>query len=284
MCKRILVTGADGFIGDHLVKYLADKGYWVRGVDIKQPEFELIDLRRWDNCLTAVRGVEEVYHLAADMGGFGYISAYHADITRNDLLINTHMLEASRLARVQRFLFSSSACIYPEYRQRSADVTPLKEEDAYPADPEEGYGWEKLLTEKLCQYYYEDYGLETRVVRFHNVYGPLGTYEGGKEKASASLCRKIALAGKVDEIEVWGDGEQTRSFMYVDDCVEGIDRLMPSDYHQPLNLGTERLVTINELIDLIARIGGKTTLKKHDRTKRKASGAATATTAGWVRC
>jgi GDP-D-mannose 3',5'-epimerase len=177
------------------------------------------------------------------------------------------MLEASRINGVKKFLFSSSACVYPQYRQNTPDVTPLKEEDAYPADPEPGYGWEKLFTEELCRYYWQDYKFETRIVRFHNVYGPLGTYEGGREKAPAAICRKIALAKNGDEIEVWGDGNQTRSFMYIDDCIEGLIRIMASDYREPLNLGTDRLVTINELVDIVAKIAGKNIKKKHDLTK-----------------
>jgi GDP-D-mannose 3', 5'-epimerase len=275
MSTKVLVTGAGGFIGHHLVKYLSERGYWVRGVDIKEPEYEataadeflLLDLRYWENCQQAVDGVDHVYHLAADMGGIGYITANHADIARNDILINTHMLEAGRQAGVSRFLFSSSACIYPEYRQNEADVTALQEDDAYPAMPEEGYGWEKLFTEKLCQYYQEDFEMETRVARFHNVYGPLGTWDGGKEKAHAAISRKIAKAEDVDEIDIWGDGSQTRSFMYIDDCVEGVYRIMHCDYHLPLNLGTDELVTINELVDIVARIAGKKIEKQHDLTK-----------------
>src|SRR6266853_1397433 len=240
--SRLLVTGAGGFIGHHLVKRLKADGHWVRGVDLKYPEyeassadeFEILDLRKAEACLLATRGgIDEVYNLAADMGGIGYITANHADISRNNILINAHMLEASRQNGVKRFLFSSSACVYNQSKQKDPEVTPLREEDAYPADPEPGYGWEKLFAEELCRYYYKDYGFETRIVRFHNVYGPLGTYDGGKEKAPAAISRKVALA---------------------------------YDGGDALNLGTDELVTINGLVDMVSEIAGKRLVKRHNLT------------------
>jgi nucleoside-diphosphate-sugar epimerase len=201
--------------------------------------------------------IDEVYALAADMGGMGFISSHHAEILHNNALINLHTLEAAHLAGVGRYLYSSSACIYPEYLQKEADVKPLREDDAYPAQPQDAYGWEKLITEKLCQYYASDYGMETRIVRFHNIFGPNGTWDGGREKVPAALCRKIAMVDDGGEIEIWGDGEQTRSFCHVDDCVEGIYRLMRSSYREPLNLGRDEIISINDLARLIIEISGK---------------------------
>jgi GDP-D-mannose 3', 5'-epimerase len=270
---KALVTGAGGFIGHHLVTELKRQGYWVRGADLKYPEYNAtdaheflqLDLRRWENCLQATQGVDEVYALAADMGGMGFISAHHAQILHNNSLINLHTLEAARTNGVKRYLYTSSACVYPEYKQLDTQVTPLKEEDAYPAQPQDAYGWEKLIAERLCQHYREDYHIETRIVRFHNIFGPLGTWDGGREKAPAAICRKVAVAklNGAHEIDIWGDGEQTRSFCYIDDCVTGICKLMRSTYTEPLNLGQDRLISINELTDLVAHIAGVRIAKAH---------------------
>jgi GDP-D-mannose 3',5'-epimerase len=269
---KVLVTGAGGFIGHHLVAMLKQQGYWVRGVDLKYPEyeptaadeFEILDLRRWPSCLQAIRGIDEVYNLAANMGGIGFIYSRKAEIMHDNVLINIHMLEAARLNQIRRYLYTSSACIYPGYKQGTPDLEPLKEEDAYPADPEDGYGWEKLFSERQCRHYFEEYGLETRVVRFHNIFGPLGTYDGGREKSPAAICRKVALANDGDEIEVWGDGLQTRSYCYIDDCIEGVYRLMKSDFREPLNLGQDRMITINELVEIVSKIANKRLIRWHD--------------------
>ena len=268
---HVLVTGAGGFIGHHLVSYLVGAGYRVRGVDLELPAFEptraheflLLDLRRPDYCAAAVHGMDEVYHLAANMGGMGFIEFNKAQIAHDNVLIDANMLEAARGAGVKRFFYSSSACVYPPFRLQQPDAPPLREEDAYPADPVDGYGWEKLYMERLCRHYREDYGLETRVARFHSMYGPLGTYDGGREKAPAAICRKVAQAHDGGTIDIWGDGEQTRTYCYIDDCVEGIHRLMRSDHHEPINLGSDVLVTINELALLVARVAGKRVTLRH---------------------
>ena len=270
---RVLVTGAGGFIGHHLVGYLKKQGYWVRGADIKKPEyaptqaddFRVLDLRHWTNCLEATDGIEEVYALAADMGGMGFISTNHARILHNNSLISIQTLEAARQHGVKRYLYTSSACIYPIFRQMDTSVAPLKEEDAYPAMPEDAYGWEKLMTERLCEYYRNDYGIQSRVVRFHNIFGPKGAWEGGREKAPAAISRKVAYAKLTGnpEVEIWGDGHQTRSFCFIDDCVEGIHKLMRSNHPHPLNLGSDRLISINDLVDLVAKIAKVKIVKKH---------------------
>jgi GDP-D-mannose 3', 5'-epimerase len=272
----VVVTGAGGFIGGHLVAELRRQGYRrVRAVDVKPQdawwqrfadvENLTLDLREKEACQRACEGAVEVYQLAADMGGMGFIENNKAACMLS-VLINTHMLEASRRAGVGRFFYASSACVYAADKQRSPDVTALKEEDAYPAMPEDGYGWEKLFSERMCRHFREDYGLATRVARFHNVYGPQGTWEGGREKAPAAICRKVIeakLSGR-DEIEIWGDGTQTRSFQYVSDCVKGILLLAHSDWVDPLNLGSSELVSIDQLVDLAEELAGIELVRRYD--------------------
>lgn len=265
MSQRALVTGAGGFIGSHLVTYLRRQGWWVRGVDQKRPEFgetdadEFLvgDLRDPAVATAACEGIDEVYALAADMGGMGFISRDPATILHNNALINLNTIRAAQQAGVGRYFLASSACIYPEHIQDTPDATALRESDAFPANPQDSYGWEKLMAELLCRYYHEQFGMEVRVARYHNIYGPEGTYDGGREKAPAAMCRKVALAPADGAVEVWGDGSQTRSFCYVDDCVEGTYRLMRSDHREPLNIGSDRLVTIDELAHLVFEAAGR---------------------------
>ena len=261
----MLVTGGGGFIGAHLVTYLKELGYWVRAADIREPEFgssgadeySLADLRNSDNCMEAMRDIDQVYALAADMGGIGYISRNHSKILRNNTLINLNTLDAAHTAGIHRYLFTSSACVYPGWRQTTNNPVQLKEDSAFPADPPTAYGWEKLTAEKLLSAYSEDHGLVTRVVRLHNVYGPYGSYDGGCEKVPAALCRKVASVEPGGTIDVWGDGSQIRSFCYIDDCVEGLHRVMLGDHGGPLNLGSEEAITINDLTRLIIEISAK---------------------------
>ena len=273
--EKILVTGGGGFVGGHLARKLYLKGNHVRVVDVKFDDYIQeryfseklnMDLRVWENCLAATRGVDKVYNLAANMGGIGFITDVGAEVMHDNVLINTHMLEASRQNKVKRFLFSSSACVYPTFKQTDPHVEGLKEEDACPADPDNFYGWEKLYTEKMCEAYQRDYKMDIRVLRYHNIYGPEGTYKGGREKSPAALCRKVAEATDPGEIIVWGDGKQTRSYCYIDDAVNGTMKLMESDITQPINIGSDRLVTIDELADIIIKISGKRITKKHDKT------------------
>lgn len=279
--KLILVAGGGGFIGGHLVAHFRDQGYTnIRSVDVKPfdqwyQQFDDVeniqaDLKMRDTCRAATKGVSEVYNLAADMGGMGFIENNKA-LCMLSVLINTHLLQAAQEAKVDRFFYASSACVYNADKQRSEDVVPLKEADAYPAMPEDGYGWEKLFSERMCRHFREDYGLITRVARFHNVYGPYGTWDGGREKAPAATCRKVidAVETGKDTIEIWGDGKQTRSFMYIDDCVEGILRIMHSNIEEPINLGSDELTTINGLYDMVEDIAGVELKHKHNLSAPK---------------
>ena len=273
--KKAVVTGAGGFIAGHLVVELKKRGYKVRAVD-KKPlnqwyqvsegvENLILDLNKWENCRMAVNGCNEVFNLAADMGGMGFIETHKADCMLS-VLINTHMLLAAKDCGVERYFYSSSACVYNGEKQTDPNNPGLKESDAYPALAEDGYGWEKLFSERMCRHFMEDYGIVTRVARFHNVYGPSGTYDGGREKAPAAICRKVIdkeLYGR-DEIVIWGDGHQTRSFMYIDDCIKGILDIMYSDIEEPINLGSSEMVSINQLVDYVEDIAGYKLIRKYD--------------------
>ena len=275
MSKKILVAGGGGFIGGHLAKSLADRGHDVRVVDVKPldqwyqrtegAENIVANLEEKDACFSASEGCDEVYNLACNMGGMGFIENNKA-LCMLSILINTHLLMAAKEFQIKKYLYSSSACVYAADKQTDATVTALKEADAYPAMPEDGYGWEKLFSERMCKHFEEDFGMEVRIVRFHNVYGPDGTWRGGREKAPAALSRKIIEAKKSGnlKIEVWGDGEQTRTFMYIDDCITGLDKLMESDFSDPINLGRSELVSINQLIDIISEIAGVEVEREHN--------------------
>lgn len=267
MTQRALVCGAGGFIAGHLVERLKKEGFWVRGVDLKHPEFRqtaaddfvIGDLRCPHVVKSVVDGVDVIYQLAADMGGAGYVftGEHDADILHNSAMINLNVLDAGRRAGVKRYFYSSSACIYPEYNQQDARNPKCSEDSAYPAGPDSEYGWEKLFSERLYFAFARNYDLNVHVARFHNIFGPYGTWRGGREKAPAALCRKVAEAVEGGEIEIWGDGEQTRSFLYVDECVEGIQRLMASEFCGPVNIGSEEMVTINELAAMVMDVANR---------------------------
>jgi nucleoside-diphosphate-sugar epimerase len=278
--KRVVVAGAGGFIGGHLVKALLSKGYIVRAVDKKplnqwyqvseDADNLVLDLNYRENCYEAVNGYHEVFNLAADMGGMGFIETHKADCMLS-VLINTHLLMAARDKGINRFFYASSACVYNGEKQTDPDNPGLKESDAYPAMAEDGYGWEKLFSERMCRHFMEDYDITVRVARFHNVYGPFGTYDGGREKAPAAICRKVIdreLNGK-QEIVIWGDGHQTRSFMYIDDCIKGILDIMYSDIEEPINLGSSEMVSINQLVDMVESIAGYNLKRTYDLTAPK---------------
>ena len=262
---RVCVAGGSGFIGSHLAKRLKRDGHYVVVADIKEneyfkqeefcDEFHLVDLRSLENCLKVTRDCDWVFNLACLMGGMGTVSFNHGTILYINIMISFNMLEASRINKVERFFYSSSACIYPEYRQGEEENEGLKEEDAWPADPQDAYGLEKLCTEELCMHYDKEFGIKVRIARFHNIYGPYGTWKGGKEKAPAAFARKAIVAS--DYVEVWGDGEQTRSFCYIDDCIEGVLLLMKSEYNEPLNIGSDFLISINDLALLSLKLAGK---------------------------
>jgi nucleoside-diphosphate-sugar epimerase len=276
--KTAIVCGAGGFIGGHLVNRLKDEGYWVRGVDLKENEwgnmnaddFVLGDLRDPQVCARLFdRPIDEVYQLAADMGGAGYIftGEHDADVMHNSALINLNMAKLCVEHKVKKVFYSSSACIYPAYNQQDPNNPKCSEDSAYPAMPDSEYGWEKLFSERLYLAFMRNYGLNVRIARLHNIFGPQGTWRGGREKAPAAICRKVAMAKDGGEIEIWGDGNQTRSFLYIDECVEGIRRLMESDFPGPVNIGSEEMVTINQLVDMVCEIAGKRLKKRHDLTK-----------------
>jgi GDP-D-mannose 3', 5'-epimerase len=271
--KRVLVNGAGGFIGGHLVKRLKQEGYWVRAADLKRheyaeppaDEFMIADLRDPAMARRAVEGVEEVYQLAADMGGAGYIftGEHDAEVMHNSATINLNTLEYGRLVGVKKFFYSSSACMYPEYNQLDPDNPKCSEDSAYPAAPDSEYGWEKLFSERLFMAYMRNHRVQVRVARFHNIFGPSGTWRGGREKAPAAICRKVAEAPDGGEIEIWGDGLQTRSFLFIDECLEGVRRLMDSDFSGPVNIGSEEMVTINQLAEMVIGISGKKLRIRH---------------------